>query len=916
MSSAGGECHTGWVVARPAVVGREKELSQLGALLGSGGPRVVLITGEPGMGKTTLLADFLEAADASGVRVLSARPLPVEAGLSFAGLADLLDGVDPVVVDGLPGPQRRAVRGALLLEEQEGGVDPRGLAAGVRSLLRELAPLLVVIDDAQWLDDGSRAVLSAALRRRGEEDVRVVVATRPVDQEPWLPEDTVPLAIPPLDHAAIFDVVQGQLGLALDRARLNRVSTMSGGNPLFALEVARHLAAGGTRSMRLDELIGGRIRALPRRTRGAVLAAALAGVPSIDLIAKCREVGISRLLDDLGPAEAAGLIRVRDLVEFRHPLYAAAAVDCASSFDQRACHATLSGIDLDAEAQARHLAASSVGFDYQLADTLEAVAHEARARGAWETGAEFLQLSLDRTPPTPREQRAQRAVRLGEWHVTGGRAHDAEKILRSVTAAGVEDDAHWRALVQLAVLYSASTRYEEAEAVSAALRKPGVPPLYRAECLIRADAAASRGSTLTHLADAKTLLADLEPTEQVRRLSAEALMMQAKWSRQQGVARRLDLLAEASTLQETTPPHLVMNRAEYALGQDALFTDRLNEARGFFNRLLDEADEVGDDLSLPIVLGNLAHLEIVAGRWERAAQLIDQAARIGLGHDSGYHLVMLTLRGWLAGLRGDLPGGLALIESARPGLEALGDAFWCAIQRATLSWVHLAHGQHLEAFEASTACLALTRSIGWVDPGDIHLEPDHLEAALALGQVDYVAGYLPGLESRALALDCHGVLAGCGRVRVSLAAAQGRLDEAVAAIPEMLQAYEVAQRQPLERGRAHLAAGKVLRRAKAKSRAHQQLNEAIEIFEHVGSAPWAAQARAELARVGLRQRSAEGLTGTERHIAELAASGLRNADIASAAFISVKSVEAILGRTYRKLGIRGRAELGRALDDD
>jgi len=131
----------------------------------------------------------------------------------------------------------------------------------------------------------------------------------------------------------------------------------------------------------------------------------------------------------------------------------------------------------------------------------------------------------------------------------------------------------------------------------------------------------------------------------------------------------------------------------------------------------------------------------------------------------------------------------------------------------------------------------------------------------------------------------------------------------------MLEAYEGRQCQPLERGRAHLGAGKVLRRAKAKSRAHQQLTEAVEIFEQVGSAPWAAQARAELARVGMRQRSAEGLTQTERHIAELAASGLRNADIASAAFISVKSVEAILGRTYRKLGIRGRAELGRALDD-
>lgn len=618
------------------------------------------------MGKTTLLADFLEVAGASGVRVLRARPLQVEAGLSFAGLADLLDGVDLPVVDNLPGPQRRAVRGALLLEEQESVVDPRALAAGVRSLLSHAAPLLVVIDDAQWLDDGSRAVLASALRRRGDGDVRVVVAMRPVDQEPWLPESTVPLAIPPLDEATIFDIIKDQLGVALDRARLHRVTAMSGGNPLFALEVARHLAAGGTTSMRLDELIGGRIRALPRQTRGALLAAALAGVPNIDLLAQCREVAPAGVLEDLGPAEAAGLIRVRERVEFLHPLYAAAAVDCSSTLDQRSCHAALSGLESDPEAQARHLAASSEGYDPRLAHTLEAVAHDARARGAWETGAEFLHLSLDRTPPTPREQWAERAVQLGEWYVKGGRAHDAEEVLLSVTAAA-EDDAHWRALVQLAVLYGTSGRYEEANAASAALRNPTVPPLYRAECLIRVDAAASRRSTLSHLEEAKNLLADLEPTEHVRRLSAEALMVQAKWSRQQGVARRLDLLADASAIQQTTPPDLVLNRVEYALGQDALFTGRHDEARLHFNRLLDEADEVGDDLSLPVVLGNLAHLEILAGRWDRAAELIDQADRLGQGHDSGYHFVMLCLRGWLAGVRGDLPGALALIESAPAG---------------------------------------------------------------------------------------------------------------------------------------------------------------------------------------------------------------------------------------------------------
>lgn len=861
------------------------------------------------------MAEFLEAARASGTRVLLGRPLQVEARLSFAGLSDVLDDIDPALVDDLPVPQRRAVRVALLLEEAEGPVDPRALAAGVRSVLRQMAPAIVAIDDAQWLDDGSRGVLAAALRRQGDEDVRVVVATRPVDQEPWLPETTFRLVLSPLDAHEVFDLVKSHLDVALDRSRLRRITATSGGNPLFALELARQHAVGSTESMRLDELIGGRIRVLPRATRGDLLAAALAGTPKVALIARCRGVSTVDLLDHLKPAEAAGLIQVGGLVEFVHPLYAAAAVESASASERSACHAALSSIDPGREAQARHLAAASVGSDPELAGRLDAVAQDARVRGAWETATELLQLALDHTPRDRRKQWGPRAVQLGEWYVSGGRVRDAEDILRSVTAADVRDDAHWRALVQLALLCGTRARYGEAAEFSAALHSPDVPAIYRAECLIRIDAAASLESTLTHLEEATALLADLEPTEQVRRLSAEALMMRAKWSRQQGVGRRLDLLAEASALQETTPPQLVMNRAEYALGQDALFTDRHDEARQHFTRLLHEADDVGDDLSLPIVMGNLAHLEIVAGRWDRAAELIDEAARIGQGQGSGYHLVMECLRGWLAGLRGDLHGGVTIIESAWPALEALGDAFWCAIQRATLSWVYLAHGRHLEAYSASTACLALTRTIGWVDPGDIHLETDHLEAALALGHVDHVAASLPGLEARAKAMECQGVLAACGRVRVSLLAAQGRLEQALADLPEMLDAFDVPHRQPLERGRAHLVAGRVLRRSKAKRRAHEQLSHALEIFEDLGCPPWAAQARAEHARVGMRQRSADGLTVTERHVGQLAASGLRNADIASAAFISVKSVEAILGRTYRKLGIRGRAELGRALDD-
>ena len=157
------------------------------------------------------------------------------------------------------------------------------------------------------------------------------------------------------------------------------------------------------------------------------------------------------------------------------------------------------------------------------------------------------------------------------------------------------------------------------------------------------------------------------------------------------------------------------------------------------------------------------------------------------------------------------------------------------------------------------------------------------------------------------------VLTDCAWLRVMLVAARGDVAAAAAAAPAMLAAYERGPCQPLRRGQAYLGAGRVYRRAKAKSLAVAALTVAIETFDAIGCPPYAERARGELARVGLRPRASVGLTETERRVAQLASEGLRNRDIADRVYTSPKTVEAILTRSYRKLGIRSRAELARAL---
>ncbi|HEY2219402.1 MAG TPA: AAA family ATPase, partial [Gaiellaceae bacterium] len=390
-----------------SLVGRESELGAVETLLRSERPRAVAIVGEPGIGKTTLWQAAVEHARAQGSRVLIARPTESEARLAFAGLADLLADVPDELFARLPEPQRVGLDVALLRAASTRPAERRVVGAGFLTLLRALAgesEVVCAIDDLHWLDASSAAVVDFALRRLGEEPVRCLVSVRATELArapiPALERDleVAHIELGPLTVAALHRVLTQELGRTFPRPTLVRIAQATGGNPLYAIEIARELDRRGERDVSgrvpvpqsLDALVRARVRALPAEARDALLRAAALARPDTDAIDPV----------ELAPAEEAGLVRVEvdGRIEFVHPLFASAVYSAAPAARLREAHRAVAGLARDPEEQARHLALASAGPDAGVVRELQAAAHHARMRGSPDSAAELIGLALRLLP--------------------------------------------------------------------------------------------------------------------------------------------------------------------------------------------------------------------------------------------------------------------------------------------------------------------------------------------------------------------------------------------------------------------------------------------------------------------------------------------------------------------------------------
>jgi DNA-binding CsgD family transcriptional regulator len=897
------------------IVGRESELAAVRELVETRGPRALVLTGGPGIGKTTLWEGGIDAAREGGLRVLSARPSDAEAQLSFAALIDLCDGVDSL--DALPAPQRAALEVALLRAEPAGAPpEPHAIALGLLNTLRALAadgPLLVAIDDVQWLDAPSAEALTFVARRLDSEPIAVLLAKRPgraASLERALSDGTLQrIEVGPLSLGATRRLLADRLGLSVSRHLLRHIVDSTLGNPLFALEVGRTLVARGPLQVgedipmpgAVEDMLGTRVASLPAGDRRLLLAVAL----SADLhTAELAAIASAAAVDD---AVEAGLLLVeRDRVRAAHPLLAAAAKKRSRAAARRDLHAALATAVADPERRALHLALAAEQPDAELARTVAAAATIASARGARREAVELGEHALRLTPPEAPE-RSGRVLALGLALEIAGELRRLTDLLAPELPALPAGPLRGRAMVLLSEGADVFSLNDLEQHLDAALAEGRDDPWLRAYVLSK-KAANTSASFVTRIPEAEAwALEALEAAghagADVERLALYAL----SWARSLG-GRPIDDLAERSRAAAEVPAYIATS-PERIVGQRLVWRGELDAARAELTRLLAAADERGELASYALARLHLCELELRAGDWAAAQRLLDEWAE-----SSDRELLIRPMyqrcRALLAAGRGDAG------EAERWATDAIARA-----GAAGSRW------DELEALRALGIARQLSHpparaaeSLGAVwehgerervdEPGVFPVAPELVDALSQVGELDAARAVTDRLRALAEAQQHPWALATAKRCAALVRLAPDAYDEdAAAALAGAAADYERLGVR-FDRARTLFALGRAQRRLRKWGAARDTLQAAATAFDELGSAGWAEQARAELGRVGARRPSPSGeLTPAERRTAELAADGLSNKEIAQALYVTVHTVEVHLSRAYAKLGVRSRTQL-------
>jgi DNA-binding NarL/FixJ family response regulator len=912
------------------VIGRQGELHAISAWMGSGSPNLhasssvptaLAVEGEPGIGKTTLWEEAIRLARAHGRNVLSCRPRRSDAALSHVALTDLLRSVPSDVFRALPAPQRRSIEVATLRREAGGAeLDPRTVGTALTALLADLsdrAPLLVAVDDAQWLDLPSTNALAFALHRLDDQDVRLLMAVR-VES---LPEARVRvlaalesalgrermqrMTIGPLSIGAIHGVFVQVLGKSVARPTLVRIHQASGGNPFYALEIASEIQRLGPVSpgqplpVPLDrrELALLRLRRLPAATREVLARVAAMSRPStkdLDLVA-------------LAPAERAGIVRVfaGDRVDFTHPLFGSALYASLPESTRRALHRKLAATETDLEERARHLALSSAGPDAIGADVLDRAADAAGSRGAPEAAVELKELALRLTPSEDTRNVARRKLELASRRYFAGDTPGARQELEEALRELPSGEARAQVLLELgSVLWNQG----DAEACSTLLRQAldeAHGPALEARIHTRLSSMTDDFEVAAEHAEAALRLTDEREDPLVYSFAlhnlARAKFYAGRGADHEAMEKGMLLQREEAGWEISTAP------AFWARDFDDFHT-----AIRRFEEMLRVFGERGDEASCSGVLAQMATIHALTGRLEVARECAAEA--LELAHQTEQETwihVALTVQAQVSVRAGELGPARATAEEVLRQLKLQPDPAIECMVRAVLGLVALSAGESTEAVRQFSRVDAFLASVHNREPAADRVHADFVEALIDEGDLDRAEEVVLRMEARARALPRPWIRAVSARSRGLLLSARGDLDGAAAAMHEAVERH-VGLDMPFERGRTLLALGHVMRRRNERRAARAAFEEALATFERLGVQPWIDRARDELARVPVR-RAPAGLTPTEERIARLAASGLTNKEIAKRAFVTVKTVEANLARAYGKLGIQSRAELGRVM---
>jgi DNA-binding CsgD family transcriptional regulator len=917
------------------ILGRDAELAQVQSFLESvsGGPSALILEGAAGIGKTTLWHAGVSFARARGHRVLACRASESEARLSYAALGDLLDFELPE----LPAPQQRALDAALLRAEVEGAPpDQRAVSVASLGVLRALAasdPMVLAIDDVQWLDVPSARVLAFVVRRLEEAPIRILVALRvgsggdPLGLGQVGPALSLHrVAIGPLREEAMTRLLRDRTKGELTHPILLRLHRISEGNPFYALEIARALTGQGVRPAPgeplpvpedLQALLGTRLAALPSSAANGLLVVAAAARPTEDLVVAAAARS-NRASAGIGRAERAGILqRAGGRIGFTHPLLGSTVYAAATPQARRSVHRRLAELVADAEERARHLALAASGPDLRVARALEEAGRHARGRGAPDAAAELLELARTLTPPGDGAGLLRRSVEASEYHFDAGDATRATALLEEAIATVRPGRDRAPILFRLASIswlnigrvqglceQALQEAGDDAGLRAAILEHLAWVGIYRGDLAFAAERASASRSWARRIADPAIRGDSLSTFAMVEFLlgrPAQDLMAEAE--------QLEDLAMREGPESQTT----VFTASRTCHGLQLLWAGELEAAREVLHQELTVYERLGKYVVRDELLAYLAEVECRAGNWEVAARHAQEAYEIdveagrvlGQGH-------MLFPKALVAAHKGDVDRARSDAEEGLRRCLRNEDTLDASCNRAVLGFLELSLSDPAAAIGRLEPVLAFLDELGSPEPAVIPCVPDAIEALVSLGRLDEAEALVDRLERRGRTLDRPWAIATAGRGRGLLTAARGDLAAARSALEQALVEHRRVP-QPFELARTLLVKGEVERRAKQKRAARSTLEQALDLFLALGAPLWAQRARDDLARVGGAMLPSSELTPTEQRIAQLVGDGKTNREVAEALFISVKTVEANLSRIFHKLGVRSRTELTRRI---
>ena len=909
------------------MIGREREIAVVSAFLDSvpRDPAALLVEGEAGIGKSTVWFESVRLAESRGYRVLRARPAESEAKLSYAALADVVGPVFDEARAQLPRPQELALAATLLRVTSSEPADPRTVATSVVGVLAELAriqPVLVAIDDVQWVDLASQRALEFAVRRLPAQ-VRLLVTRRgegaaevPLELDRALPPDAFErVVLGSLSLASLHHLVRERLGTSPTRPLIARIAEASGGNPFFAIEIAR--ATGGRATgpgelaplpvpHSMQKLAAERVNALSGTAQEAVLVAASLSRPTADGI-------LAALPHDsdggaaLAEAEDVGvLVTEQGRIRFAHPLLASAVYASASEARRRALHRRLAQVVSDEEERARHLAQSLTEADESVAAEIEGAARQTGLRAAFDAAAELFGAACRLTPAANREPLARRTLGQSSALLRTGDVADARRLAQMMELDGLAPTLQAERLQLLAEVewddgsIPLATSYLER-----ALEVAGDDPPLSARISARLVLITAPGNPARALQHAERAVGQVDGERDPLVLSS-LLIDLCLLDLRLGRPPRTDLMRQGLAVEERAGPSAYPHPVPLIWFQ---CTDDVEATRERHAREADWARDHSDETHAAERLSYLALAEFHAGRCDLAERLIEHSCntieeRLEVSGRFAYPFAWRSLMDAYRGRSGRARATLLplVAEAGQPQ-----KSWWAAGLLSVLGFVEFAAGDYRAADDALSRMQRLLDEMGIKDGLLDRTEPFHAELLVELGHLDRARGALARLEHRGRIFPRTWIDVTLPRTRAIVLAAEGDLPGALEALESL--DLDTAARLPLELGWTWLTKGRLLRRAKQRRAAADALAQAAAIFERLGAVAWTQRARTELDVVGPR-RAPDELTATELRVAEQAAAGITNREIARALFMSEKTVEAHISRVYRKLGIHSRAELG------